>query len=76
MMWDRENPYEMQFLPGESCFRMVDQSSPPAQDTAQQQQDEVAALHKVILAAQQQVFLIPLSPSLPLIITNKLFYFS
>ena len=50
-MWDRENPYELQFLPGESCFRVVDEDSPHAPHQ-HQEEATISSLQTAIIAAQ------------------------
>lgn len=45
-MFDRENPYELQFLPGESCFKS---------DEDGLVRDEVTRLHQTIAAAQKKL---------------------
>eukprot|EP00026_Physarum_polycephalum_P010195 Phypoly_transcript_10348.p1 GENE.Phypoly_transcript_10348~~Phypoly_transcript_10348.p1 ORF type:complete len:319 (+),score=44.38 Phypoly_transcript_10348:308-1264(+) len=52
-MWDRDNPYELQFLPGESCFRVENDFHSP--DNVVQQSDELVSLQRSIEAAQRRL---------------------
>lgn len=51
-MWDRENPYELQFLPGESCFKPEEN---PRTTEAKYQKGEIAKLQQAIVEAQKKL---------------------
>lgn len=51
-MWDRDNPYELQFLPGESCFKPEET---PRSTEGKQHKTEVVRLQQAIVAAQKKL---------------------
>jgi len=54
MMWDRENPYELQFLPGESCFREDRIGTPsPSSSPSPAVAEEVATIAHLLQTIHQ-----------------------